>query len=211
MMAPPSREIIDLTVDDDDDKRPPRQRPPPLSPSKAGRLLAPGDRPRDDLASCENLVAQGVPVTHGHPHAPSRSAPPRSAQGHRHYSPIVPIPPSPPLAPAAKRQKLSGPPSDALTHEQLMTKSVGLHLSSYAKAAVAPFRNKGLDEDKLKAEVMQSPEDTCHRSTLLDDGSDHPVANRSNWPWQESTKMRFDGIQSYPTTWFELSLSVREP
>lgn len=174
MMAPPSREVIDLTIDDDDDGRPPQKRQRPLSTTQAERLRALRDRLRDDAASYENLVAQGVPIPHGHPYVPARPAPPRSAQRQRDYIPIVPSPPSPPLGPAAKRQKLSGPTRDVLTHEQLMTKSVGLHLSPYAKAAVAPFRNKGLDEDKIKAEVIQPTQDTLSRSTPLDDGSDNP-------------------------------------
>jgi hypothetical protein len=97
-----------------------------------------------------------------------------------------------------------------VSHEQVITKSVGNYLSSYARGAVEPFRNKGLDEDKLKAEVSQPSQDTCDRYAPLEDGSDNPGANRSNRPLQENTKMKFDGMEAYPTGWLELSLIARE-
>lgn len=39
--------------------------------------------------------------------------------------------------------------------EQVITKSVGMHLSSYAKDAAEALKNKNIDEDKLKAEVSR--------------------------------------------------------
>lgn len=157
MMAPPPREVIDLTADDDDDGRRPQELPPPWPTDKDERLVALAAKLRADVASYENLVAQGVipASSHGSAHAHPSPAP-QHAPGQRFYHHLAPSPPSSAVAPPAKRQKLSEPPKDPLSHEQVIRKSIGLQLSPYAKLAVAPFRNKGLDEDKLKAEIQSA-------------------------------------------------------
>ncbi|POS71085.1 hypothetical protein DHEL01_v210522 [Diaporthe helianthi] len=172
-MAPPSREVIDLTVDDDDDGWTPQNRTLPASKSKADRLRALAAKPKQDVASYDNFVAQGVLVPQGSAHA-RPFAPARPVPEQKLYRPIVPSPPPP-----AKRQKLSEPPS----HEQVIRKSVGLHLSPYANAAVAPFRNKGLDEDKIKAEIQSALareyEDEVRRNGRLPDHLAAAVTQRA--------------------------------
>ena len=165
-MAPSSKwpsagNLIDLTADDDDDDvvRPvqPRPRPRPRSPTVANGTA---NRSVD-------LVLPGGHPLHGSAHAhPFANTPPHSASEQASYRPQARDAPSYAPSPPAKRQKLSELPHGMVYNEQVVTKSIGVHLSSYARDAVELFKNKGLDEDKLRAEVSQ-PAQVCPNQRWL--------------------------------------------
>lgn len=144
-----SKEVIDLTADDDDDAvrqvQPRLPAPPPALENGTTNHLAngfvgfvpPGGHPYQGSA-------------HAHPYAPpvlSQEQP----FDRRHAASTPAYAPSPP----AKRQKLSEPPRGLVDDEQVITKSVGMHLSPYARNAVEALNNKNVDENKLKAEVSR--------------------------------------------------------
>lgn len=212
-MAPPSKEVIDLTLDDDDqDVRQHQRRRRPPFPHAIENGTAGGSTGRSTnqgpIVNDANLVSRGSPASHGSAHA----HPHRPAPGQTVYHPIDQFTPYfADLAPPAKRQKLSEPPRGSLSHEQVIAKSIGIHLSPYAKDAVELFKNKGLDEYKLEAEVSQLPQHTYDRSTLLVDGSDNPIVYRSDRPFQENTQPKFAGMgPGCPHGWLTLSLAGRE-
>lgn len=172
-MAPPSqrlsREVIDLTADDDDDAVQ-QEQPRPTAPLPAS---ANGIANRVADRFVNSVPPGGLPFhgsTHAHPYAPPRLAQEQpSHQRHAHGTPDYA--PSPP----AKRQKLSEPPRGMNYDEQVIRKSVGIHLSPYARDAAEALKNKNIDEDKLKAEVSRPLQDTgtvlSYRKTLLTSSS----------------------------------------
>lgn len=155
-MAPPfqrrSKEIIDLTVEDGDGAPKTQSRPPANAQPVANGIT------NDSANRSPNFVPPGHPpyrgAAHAHPYVP-----PRPAQDQPFYRRHGPSPPAYAPSPPAKRQKLSEPPRGMVDEEQVITKSVGIHLSSYARDAVEALENKNIDKDKLKAEVSQRPWD----------------------------------------------------
>lgn len=141
-MAPSlQHEVIDLTTDDDDDVV--RQFPPLRT------------APRPAIANgTESPPIRGS--AYAEPPAPSRRLAPEQPlhPPHAYSTPSYGAPPP------AKRQKLSEPPRGMGYAEQVITKSVGIHLYSFARDAVEAFKNTGVDEDKLRAEVGQHLQDT---------------------------------------------------
>lgn len=194
-MAPPvqrrSREVIDLTVDDDDDAVRQNQ-PPPTAPPPA---FANGIANRAANSFVDSVPLGGFPfydITHAHPHAP-----PRPAQEQPFYQRHAPDAPDFAPSPPAKRQKLSDPPRGMNYDEQVITKSVGIHLSPYARDAAEALNNKNIDEDKLKAEVSRPLQDTgtvlSHWKALLTSLSRtdpknpyRPVRIRNSTEWAPS-------------------------
>jgi hypothetical protein len=146
MMALPSKEVIDLTIDDEEDDQKLQQ--PLLAPAFRN-----GTTEGRDFLDDGNLVSRVDPTSYGstYAHSDGRRRPAPAQAFHRSIAPATPFAAPPP----AKRQKVSGSAHSRLTHDEVVSKSVGIYLSTYARAAVEPFKNKGLDEDKLKAEVSQ--------------------------------------------------------
>lgn len=155
------REVIDLTTDDDDDAvrqvqpRPPA--PPPALENGTTNRVANG---------FVDFVPPGDPPSHGSAHA-HPYAPPVPAQGQPFYRRHAPSTPAYAPSPPAKRQKLSEPPRGMVDDEQVITKSVGIHLSSYARNAVEELNNKNVDENKLKAEVRLAPPPQRYRESSV--------------------------------------------
>lgn len=152
-MAPPrhtsSREVIDLTTDDDDDAvrqvQPRLPAPPPAFANGTANRVANG---------FVDFAPPGGPPTHGSAHAHPR-IPPLPAQEQSFYRRHAPSTPAYAPSPPAKRQKLSEPPRGMVDDDQVITKSVGIHLAPYARTAVEALNNKNIDEHKLKAEVSR--------------------------------------------------------
>lgn len=210
-MAPPSKEVIDLTGDDDDDDSRQRQRRRRLPfPNVVENGIVGGSTARstnkEPFVNDADLVSRGGPASYGSAHA----HPHRSAPGQTVYHPTDQSPTSFALPPPAKRQKLSEPPRGSLSHEQVIAKSISIHLSPYAKDAVELFKNKGLDEYKLEAEVSLPPQHTHDGSTPLVDGSDNPIVYRSDRPFPENTQPKFAVMGACPHVWLTLSLAARE-
>lgn len=156
-MAPSrQKEVIDLTTEDDDDVVQPSQ---PLSTAPPP-AIANGTAYNRVANRFVDFVPPGGSLIHGsayaQPQAPSRRLAPEQPLHPPHASST----PSYGVQPPAKRQKLSEPPGGMGYTEQVITKSVGIHLDSFARDAVEAFKDTGVDEDKLRSEVGQPLQDT---------------------------------------------------
>lgn len=187
MTLPPQwspKEVIDLTGDDDDDIERQVQPPPPSRP------------PPTVANGIANRFVNGVPTgglpfhgnAHTQPYVQPRPAPASLAVNSPSYAP----------SPPAKRQKLSEPPNGTAYEEQLITISVGQHLSSYARGAVEALNNKDLDKDKLRSEVSKPPQNTRRTPPSLKDISNKLIANRSKAFLPNTSVPRSDRTGAFP-------------
>ncbi|KAI3398782.1 hypothetical protein diail_8649 [Diaporthe ilicicola] len=131
-----SKEVIDLTGVDDDEDVQQVQPPRPGSPPAVANGFA-------------NGFANDAP-----PGGSSFYAQPRPAPSQSSHRPLAASVPSYAPSPPAKRQKLSQPPHGTSYEEQLITISVGQHLSPYARDAAEALARRDLDKDKLRSEIQ---------------------------------------------------------
>lgn len=156
-MAPSRhKEVIDLTTDDDDDVVQQRQPLPTASPP----AITNGTAYSRFANSFVDFVPPGGSTIHGSAYAQEQAPSRRLAPDQPLHPPHASSTPSYGAPPPAKRQKLSEPPRGMGYPEQVITKSVGIHLYSFARDAVEAFKNTGVDEDKLRAEVGHTLQDT---------------------------------------------------